>query len=82
MPHPVLSALSPTLSHDVSQAPADTIVAQALACLPPFQSWAHKATPTAIENVLLDLNEQELMTTAAVCLIRLVRLQQQNANAA
>lgn len=77
--HPVLSSLSPTLRHN---APADAIVAQALACFPPFQTWAHEPTPSAIENVLLDLDEQQLMTTAAVCLMRLVRLQQQSIEAA
>ena len=79
---PVLSSLSPTLRDSLRDGPAEAIVAQALACLPPFQSWAYEAAPPAIEEVLLDLTEQELMTTAAVCLIRLVRVQQQNANAA
>ncbi|MEL7088279.1 MAG: hypothetical protein AAGL98_07525 [Planctomycetota bacterium] len=78
-PRDALRSLSPALRHD---APADAIVARALACVPPFQSWSHGPTPSAIERVLLELDEQELMTTAAVCLLRLVRLQHDQSDAA
>ncbi|MEM9417909.1 MAG: hypothetical protein AAGA25_02495 [Planctomycetota bacterium] len=50
-------------------------VARALAGLPMFEDWTHQSTPAELESMILDLNEQELMTTAAVCLLRLAKMQ-------
>ncbi|MBB6431169.1 hypothetical protein [Algisphaera agarilytica] len=50
-------------------------VARALAGLPVFEGWCHQPTPAELESMILDLSEQELMTTAAVCLLRLAKMQ-------
>ena len=48
-------------------------VARALASLPMFEGWSHEPTTREIESLVMDLTEQELMTTAAVCLLRLAK---------
>ena len=70
---PDLATLSPTLTHSP---PADAQVARALSNMPAFASWKHQPTPASIESALLDLDAQQLMTTAAVCLLRLARMDQ------
>ena len=38
-----------------------------------FAGWSHQPTTREIESLVMDLSEQELMTTAAVCLLRLAK---------
>ncbi|MEM1107424.1 MAG: hypothetical protein AAGH99_01905 [Planctomycetota bacterium] len=40
-----------------------------------YQAWSHQPIPAQVEAVLMDLTEQELMTTAAACLLRLAKMQ-------
>lgn len=51
----------------------DAIVAWTLADFPTFEHWTHQPVPAELESKLLDLDEQELMTVAAVCLLRLAK---------
>jgi len=74
--HPALASLSPTLIHGNTHATAEALVARALAPLPGFSRWSHQPTTPEIERLLLDLDEQQLMNTAAVCLLRLMQKQQ------
>lgn len=50
-------------------------VVRSLAGLPMYQAWSHQPIPAQVEAVLMDLTEQELMTTAAACLLRLAKMQ-------
>ncbi|MEO0514171.1 MAG: hypothetical protein AAF086_02605 [Planctomycetota bacterium] len=65
------SAVVTVLEH---HATPEARIARTLASLPMFAQWTHEPPPTAAEAVLLGLNEQELMTTAAVCLLRLAKM--------
>ncbi len=65
------SAVVAVLEH---HATPEARVARTLASLPMFARWTHQPPPSAAEAVLLGLNEQELMTTAAVCLLRLAKM--------
>lgn len=51
-----------------------------------FEGWTHEPTPSDLESRLMELDEQALMTAAAVCLLRLAKHQHQapddNADAA
>lgn len=76
--HPQLASLSPAFK---DHAPPDALVAHALSTLPSFDGWAHQPAPPSVESMLLELDEQQLMTTAAVCLLRLTKLQQTTADA-
>lgn len=68
--------LASQIAHDPPQ--KDALVAWTLAGFPTFEHWTHKPVPSELESRLLDLDEQELMTVAAVCLLRLAK----NADAA
>jgi len=52
-------------------------VARALASLSTFADWTHQPVPSDLESRLTELNEQALMTAAAVCLLRLAKLKDQ-----
>ncbi|MEM1447308.1 MAG: hypothetical protein AAGF84_14715 [Planctomycetota bacterium] len=64
------------VSFDLHAAP-EAKIARALASLPMFAGWSHQPTTREIESLVMDLDEQELMTTAAVCLLRLAKCQHQ-----
>jgi hypothetical protein len=66
---PTLETLSPLFR----ELPPDAMVVRALASLPPFADWAHRPMPASLEQALIDLDRQQLMTVAAACLIRLTR---------
>lgn len=70
-PQPLLASLSPTFKDHITP---DVLVAHALSSLPGFEAWAHQPAPSSVESLLLEFDEQQLMTTAAVCLLRLAKL--------
>ncbi|MEM6459019.1 MAG: hypothetical protein AAF710_06470 [Planctomycetota bacterium] len=70
----------PAASARLEDIPPDARVARALATLPGYARWTHQPTRPEVEDALLDLDEQQLMTTAAACLLRLTRLQQGHGN--
>lgn len=76
--HPPIKSLGDTafaISFEQHAAP-EAKVARALASLPMFEGWTHEPTTREIESLVMDLTDQELMTTAAVCLLRLAKNQQ------
>ncbi|MEM8739735.1 MAG: hypothetical protein AAGG38_14830 [Planctomycetota bacterium] len=52
---------------------ADGRAARALATLGPFAEWRASPLPADLETRLARLTEQELMTAAAVCLLRVAQ---------
>lgn len=78
-PHPPITTLdgSAVVTVFEQHATPEARVARALASLSIFSDWTHQPMCAELESRFLELNEQELMTAAAACLLRLAKLKDQ-----